>query len=182
MRKSFLTIFIATAALSVGCGQDIKPSSNNSNIDTTSEIIGTTSADKQDIVLKMLDNVILYGEKLSLPSSFDLLSDDYTAAEPIPYEGTDIALYKLYYKEKNIGFADLSANNELHGLYIDNDVPSSDFSICDIGYDSFKDDILQAYGEPTDQTEETLIYGESSDKQVVFSFNGDKIRSIKIFC
>lgn len=182
MKKRILPAFLTTITILVGCGHDVKPSDNDSIIDTTSETIGTTSADKQDIVLKMLDNVILYGEKLSLPSSFDLLSDDYTAAEPIHYEGTDIALYKLYYKEKNIGFADLSANNELHGLYIDNDVPSSDFSICGIGYDSFKDDILQAYGEPTDQTEETLIYGENSDKQVVFSFNGDKIRSINIFC
>ncbi len=182
MRKIFAAILIAAAALSVGCGHDIKPSGNNSNSDTTSEMIGTTSAEKQDIVCEMLDNIVLYGEKLPLSSSFDDLDDNYTAADPIPYEGRDISTYTLYYKDKNIGFIDLSKDNELCGLFIDDDVPDSDFSICGIGYGSCKDDIIQAFGEPNVQTEGSFIYGESEDKQVVFGFNGDKIRSVKIFC
>ena len=84
MKKRILPTFLIAITILVGCGHDVKPSDNDSIIDTTSETIGTTSSDKQDIVLKMLDNVILYNEKISFSLSFDSFSDDYTAANAIP--------------------------------------------------------------------------------------------------
>ncbi len=181
MKKRILPIFLITITLLVGCGHDVKPSDKDSIIDTTSETIGTTSSDTQDIVQKMLDNVILYNEKVSFPSSFDSFSDDYTAANAIPYDGSDISTYTLYYKDKNIGFIDLSNNNDIRGLYIDDDIPNSDFSISGIGYDSCRSDIINAFGEPDEKTETSYTYGNSESICIVFSFNDEKIRSIKIF-
>ena len=182
MKKRILPAFLSTITILVGCGHDVKPSDNDSIIDTTSETIGTTSSDKQDIVLKMLDNVILYNEKISFSLSFDSFSDDYTAANAIPYDGYDMSTYTLYYKDKNIGFIGLSKDDDVRGLFIDNDVPITDFNIYGIGYGSSKDDIIQAFGEPNDRAQDSFIYGKSEDKQIVFGFNGDKIRSINIFC
>lgn len=181
MKKRILPAFLITFTILAGCGHYVKPSGSDSIIDTTSETIATTSSDTQDIVLKMLDNVILYNEKISFPSSFDSFSDDYTAANAIPYDDYDMSTYTLYYKDKNIGFIDLSKNDDVRGLFIDNDVPNIDFNICGIGYGSSKDDIIQAFGEPNDRAQDSFIYGESEDKQIVFSFNDEKIRSIKIF-
>lgn len=182
MKKRILPAFLITITILAGCGHDVKPSGNDSIIDTTSETIVTTSSGTQDIVLKMLDNVILYNEKVSFPSSFDSFSDDYTAVNPIKYESYDMSTYTLYYKDKNIGFIDLIKDNDVRGLFIDNDVPNTDFTICGIGYGSSKDDIIQAFGEPNDRTEESFIYGENENKQIVFGFNGNNIRSISIFC
>ena len=166
----------------VGCGNDLKTYANDSITDTKSEIIETTSSDSQDIVLKMLDNIVLYGEKLSLPSSFDDFNDDYIAANGKPYKDYDMSTYTLFYKDKNIGFVDLSKNNDIHGLFIDNDIPNIDFNICGIGYESSKDNVINAFGEPTDRTEGSFIYGENEKQQITFGFNGETIRSIKIFC
>ncbi|MBP5579837.1 MAG: hypothetical protein J6X56_10270 [Ruminococcus sp.] len=151
-------------------------------MDTKSEIIKTNSSDSKDIVLKMLDNIVLFGEKLSLPSSFDDFNDDYTATNGVPYKDYDMSTYTLYYKNKKIGFVDLSKNNDIHGLFIDNDIPNSNFNICDIGYNSNKADVINVFGEPTDRTEGSFIYGENENQQITFGFNGETIRSIKIFC
>lgn len=141
----------------------------------------TTVEGLQDVVYKMLENVILFNDKVTFPSSFDDFDDNYTAANAIPYEDYDMSTYTLYYKDTNIGFIDLSKDNDIRGLYIDDDVSNNDFNICGIGYDSSKDDVIKAFGEPSEQSETSYIYGNSESVCINFGFNGEKIRSIKIF-
>ena len=157
MIKRFIVIMCAMTALLDGCGRDVK-----------------TDA-------KTTDYVTLFNNKVTFPSSFNDFDDNYTAANPIPYENYDMSMYTLYYKDKNIGFIDLSKDDDIRGLYIDDDVSNIDFNICGIGYDSSKDDVINAFGEPSEQDGTSYIYGNSESVCINFGFNGEKIRTIKIF-
>ena len=178
MIKRFIVIMCAMTALLDGCGRDVKTDAKTTDYVTESY---TTVESLQDAVYKMLDNVTLFNNKVTFPSSFNDFDDNYTAANPIPYENYDMSMYTLYYKDKNIGFIDLSKDDDIRGLYIDDDVSNIDFNICGIGYDSSKDDVINAFGEPSEQDGTSYIYGNSESVCINFGFNGEKIRTIKIF-
>ena len=194
--KLSLLITVAIAISTVGCNNN--ESSESSSKAETTGVIATSQAESttnstdnnfNSSNVSQLDfdfdeaiqNINLFGKKISLPCKFEELGEEFTLESGVPVFESDL-LYLLHYKGERIGSVVLKNCNinekpddkDIIALDLDNYFIDEQFSVMGIGFNSTRNEILKTFGSPFKQNDMQLYYGLSFDKNVCFMFLDDE--------
>jgi hypothetical protein len=142
----------------------------------------------------VLSNITITNRRISSESKFKDLGKKFTLGKCIldfskePKANRNTQVYMLIYEDEEVGNIELTPDNLIIGIYLDDNFPNEEIDICGVNFKTNFEELVEIFGKPTLGADEdfkingsgSIYYGGVEEPNIHFYYRSFGMYKITI--